>query len=209
MKGEFKAMEFTENHNTDKTQIILEQYKLYMEMLDRSTKRRMDTNALFISIHTVMVTIVSLFNRGNPWALLAVAAAGIAFSILWRALLIHYNTINRVKWDVLYDMEQFLPYKPFYAEYYEKLKRTDKKTWRSGNNIPAEENPQAYYAISRQEKALPWFFGFLYAIIGIVAVYMIAKGGANANLAAAIAEVNEAIAKVNDTLAKVGASAIG
>lgn len=202
-------MEFTENHDADKTQIILEQYKLYMEMLDRSTKRRMDTNALFISIHTVMVTIVSLFNRGNPWALLAVAAAGIAFSILWRALLIHYNTINRVKWDVLYDMEQFLPYKPFYAEYYEKLKRIDKKTWRSGNNIPPEENPQAYYAISRQEKALPWFFGFLYAIIGIVALYMIAKGGANANLAAAIAEVNEAIAKVNDTLAKVGASAIG
>ena len=202
-------MEFTENHGTDKTKILMEQYKLYMEMLDRSTKRRMDTNTLFISIHTAMVTIVSLFNRGNPWALLAVAAAGIAFSVLWRALLTHYNTINGVKWDVLYDMEQFLPYKPFYAEYYEKLKRTDKKTWRSGNNIPPEEHPHAYYAISKQEKALPWFFGFLYAIIGIVALYMIAKGGPNPSLTAAIAEVNKSIAELNDVLAKLGASGIG
>ena len=194
--------------NEDKGAFV-EQYKLYVEMLEHSTKRRMDTNALFITIHTAMVTIVSLFNKGEWVPLLAVAVAGFAFSLLWRKLLAQYNAINSVKWDVVYDMEQLLPYKPFYSEWYEKLKKPDKKTWRTGNNI-SETEAAPYISISKLERdILPRVFMGIYIAIGLYGAWAFFNGGANANLATAISDVNDAIAKVNETLAKAGASGIG
>ncbi|MBQ6985877.1 MAG: hypothetical protein IJR48_06410 [Oscillibacter sp.] len=188
----------------DDTKTFFSQYKLYVEMLEASTKRRMDTNALFISIHTAMVTVVSLFNKGNGW-LVVVGIVGIAFSWVWRSLLINYNNSNALKWDVVYDMEQFLPYKPFYAEYYDKRLKHDTEVWREGNYRSSEKRP--YQAVSRLEQNLPVVFIVIY--IGIAAyggycLYRTIRYGANTtDLAEAVAKVQEAVSKLEATLADV------
>ena len=195
---------------SDDKKTFLEQYKLYVEMLEHSTQRRMDTNTLFISIHTAMVTTVSLFNKGNGLALLAVGTVGIAFSLLWRALLINYNNINALKWGVVYDMEQFLPYKPFYGEYYDKLGNHDKEVWREGNYRSSEK--RQYKAISRLEKALPWVFLVIYIVIaayGGCCVYRTIKGNVNTtDLAEAVANLQEAVSSLEAALAEITRSCL-
>ncbi len=188
---------------------FFEQYKLYVEMLEASTKRRMDTNALFISIHTAMVTMVSLFSKDNWVAPFVVAAAGIAFSVLWGALLINYNNINALKWDVVYDMEQFLPYKPFYAEYYDKRLKHDTEVWREGNYRSEEKRP--YKAVSRLEKALPVVFIVIYIIIaayGGYCLYCTIRGGNTADLAETVAKLQEAVSDLEAALADISRSTL-
>lgn len=190
----------------DKTAFI-EQYKLYVEMLEGSNKRRMDTNALFISINAFMVTFHSLFNKGNALSTLLVCAAGIAFSVVWFALLKNYNVINGAKWDVLYDMEQSMPYKPFYSEWYEKLGYPDDKPWRKGNNLPStQSSPKRYSSISILESNLPWGFVALYVVMGL---YYLMNGSEAVGLIPAIAEVNDSIASLNNTLAEMIRAGIG
>ncbi len=193
---------------SEKQNAFLEEYKLYVKMLEHSTKRRMDTNALFISIHTAMVTVVSLFNKGDGLPLLAVAIAGIAFSWLWRELLINYNTINGLKWDVVYDMEQFLPYKPFYGEWYDKLSKHDTEVWREGNYH--SEGNKKYKSISKLERdILPVVFILIYIAIGGYGLYFLISGGGNtANLAETVAKLQEAVSDLETTLAEITRSSL-
>ncbi|MBQ7682419.1 MAG: hypothetical protein IJT31_09470 [Oscillibacter sp.] len=191
----------------DDTKTFFSQYKLYVEMLEASTKRRMDTNALFISINTVMVTIISLFGKENELALIVVGIVGIFFSWVWLEILINYNNINALKWDVVYDMEQFLPYKPFYAEYYDKKLKHDTEVWREGNYRSEDKRP--YKAVSRLEKRLPLIFIGVYAfIVGYGAYRWISGGGHTADLAETVAKLQEAVSDLETALADVTRSSL-
>ena len=45
--------------NEDKV-LLLEQYKLYVEMTDRISQRRMNANTFFISVNTLLLTIITI-----------------------------------------------------------------------------------------------------------------------------------------------------
>ena len=210
-------MKFDENYEPDKNRLFLEQYKLYMEMLDRSTKRRMETNTLFISINALIITITSLFNKGDVWVWFLVCLTGYLFSCVWYILLCNYKIVNNVKWDVLYEMEKHLPSNPFETEW-NKMKPDN---WQEKSNPGFIEriskigelltaffhDDQEYKFISILERHLPVVFALIY--IALFIVKCINGNSIPSDLTAAVAEVNDAIAKVNDTLAKVGVSGIG
>ena len=52
---------------------ILEIYKLYVDMADRVSQRRANTNAFFISVNTFLVAMVTLF--GSNWPVFILTAA--------------------------------------------------------------------------------------------------------------------------------------
>ena len=180
--------------------VLLEQYKLYVKMLESSNKHRMDTNALFISINAVMVTFSSFFNKGNPQAPILVAISGILFSIAWIILLVRHNKVNQARWDVIYEIEHYLPFNPFERE------------WKDSDKLGQAENSQSgqgkkkfYFPISLTEALLP--VGFM-----VIYVYIIQTGGfasGVANLSDVVAELQDAVSKLTAALAEITRAGIG
>lgn len=219
-KNKKTEMQFDSNYGECTYKLVVEQYKLYMEMLDRSTRRRMDTNTLFISINALMVTITSLFNKGNTLAMCLVCLTGYLFSCIWYVLLCNYNIVNRAKWDVINELEHHLPCNPFETEYpimkaQNPLPTVPEKKGKISELI--RELPKLlfcffrdekeYRAISKIERYLPGVFACIYLIIFVVTLVNASSG--SANLTTAVAEVNEAVAGVNAALAGIANAGIG
>ena len=183
-------MSFHDRYDFNDNRCLIEQYKIYLEMLEGSTRRRMDTNTFFITTNALIVTLTSLFNKGNALALCLICATGIAFSWIWCVLLRNYNVVNQAKWDVVNEMEEHLQCNPFQSEY------------------PKMIN-EKYHSISVLERRLPIVFALVYVAIGLYGAYLFIKGGPNLSVTAAIAEVNQALSELNAALAKAGASAVG
>lgn len=140
---------------------LLEQYKLYVEMADRVSQRRMDTNKFFISIHTFMITLMSLFSKGNTAVLMLAAVMGMLFSGAWYFLLKSYRQLNSGKFKVVHDMEAELPYNPYDAEW-DKLERG--------------KNKKLYWPLSHLEVVLPAIFLLLYLVFLIYLAYCVKNG---------------------------------
>src|SRR5215470_12970220 len=64
---------------------LLEQYKLYVEMADRVSQRRLTTNSYFLSINTAILAFVgyTLTNKQPTNYLWIIGLAGIVLSVLW------------------------------------------------------------------------------------------------------------------------------
>ncbi len=111
-------------------EILLEQYKLYIEMMDRTSSRRIDTSKFYFAIITGLfallpfvineTTMIPRSNSGIFVCLISVLV--ICLSVLWLINTISYRRINRAKFDVIEDMEDKLPYKCYSAEW-ERLKQ--------------------------------------------------------------------------------------
>jgi len=108
----------------DNSQLI-EQYRLFVETADRTSDRRASTNNFFLTIHTIFITgsgfllqAKDLHQSFKPLTTLFVAAT--LMCVLWWILIFSYKNINKVKFEIIHDMEKYLPFKPFTQEW-EKL----------------------------------------------------------------------------------------
>ena len=142
---------------------LMEQYKLYVEMADRISQRRMTTNTFFMSVNAFLVTLVTLFSDGNLLALIAVSLTGVIFSFAWYFLLENYKKLNSGKFKVVHDMEALLPYAPYDVEW-DKLGRGKDKN--------------LYWPLSHLERALPAVFGVLYVCFMAWLIYCLMTGTA-------------------------------
>ena len=133
---------------------LLEQYKLYVEMADRISQRRMTTNAFFIPVHAFLVTISAVFGENKedkPFlALLSLFAVGIFISVAWYCLLDSYRKLNTGKFKVVHEMEALLPFAPYDVEW-DKLGRG--------------ERPALYRPLSHLEVWLPIAFIIVYSVL--------------------------------------------
>lgn len=140
---------------------LLEQYKLYVEMADRVSQRRMDTNKFFISVHTFMITLISLFSQGNHLVLMLAALIGILFSGAWFFLLKSYRQLNSGKFKVVHEMEAKLPYAPYDVEW---------------DKLGQGKDRKLYWPLSHLEVILPVIFGMLYLAFLIYICYCVRNG---------------------------------
>ncbi|MFQ5709604.1 MAG: hypothetical protein ACE5HO_19280 [bacterium] len=97
-------------------EMILEQYKLYVEMADRISSRRAQTNKFYIGILSGILALLSvliekdlLTNHQAP-VFLAVSLLGIGLNILWYVNIRSYRQLNTGKFKVIHEMEQHLPF---------------------------------------------------------------------------------------------------
>ena len=62
-------MELINKDNKDISDALLEQYKLYVEMMDKVSERRGNANSFFITLHTVVLGIIGIngFNVEKYW----------------------------------------------------------------------------------------------------------------------------------------------
>lgn len=102
---------------------LIEQYKLYVEMADRVSTRRAQTNRFYISLLSGLLALLSLVVNRNVFGsvlnvvLVAVGILGIALCILWYVNLYTYRQLNSGKFQTIHEMEQHLPFPAYEREW--------------------------------------------------------------------------------------------
>ena len=111
--------------NDSKTPVdsaYLEQYKLYLELLDKISERRQTANSFFLSINTGLCAVVGyLFSKDTAPELRPlmwlIPVAGILLSYFWLRLVRSYRDLNSAKFTVVHLIEERLPLSPYKAEW--------------------------------------------------------------------------------------------
>lgn len=132
-----------EDYGEDYDSVVLEQWKICVEMANSNTEKRTNSNNIFITINAALLAVVS-FSMEYKSMLLSVV--GIAVCVVWIYSIESYKKLSSVKYHIVNEMEQRLPLKPFAYEW-SKLK-TEKK----------------YLGLTHIEKILPGLFILLYGI---------------------------------------------
>lgn len=137
---------------SDQSKIVLEQYKLYVEMTDRTSARRMIANSFFLAVQTAI--IAGVFTSGtiglgiDGYSRIGLAVCGIAIAILWLIILRSYRQLNSAKFRVIHDLEKMLPAAPF------------DKEWEL---LGQQRMASRYLALSRIEQCVPLCIAGLYS----------------------------------------------
>jgi len=130
-------------------EILLEQYKLAVEMADRISARREGANKIFLSANSIIFAFLA--TQGTFYEIHAfILIIGIIISFVWATIIQNYKNLNSVKYAVIHEMESKLPWQ-VYKDEWEKLKfGKDKKV---------------YAKLTVVEKKLPWVFVVFYAFL--------------------------------------------
>jgi hypothetical protein len=98
---------------------LLEQYKLYIEMMDRNTTRRNQTNSFYTSLLSGLLAIIAIATNKDvaqfqnikfqAIAFLAVSILGILLCVIWYINIQSYKQLNSSKFKVISELEKQLP----------------------------------------------------------------------------------------------------
>jgi hypothetical protein len=162
-RKEILAKLFNDNLPFEKGQereLILEQYILYVETMDKVSERRHSANSFFLSVNTLLVsalaTLISLTKQSNiqyGWLIIA-AMAGIFFCWTWYRLIRSYRQLNHAKFMIIHLIETRLPVRLFDAE------------WDALNH----GDGTIYKTFSSTEKLVPFVFIIVYAVMIFILV---------------------------------------
>ena len=123
---------------------ILEQWRVCVEMANDIGQRRLDSNNLFIAINTGILAVFTFASHFNDICLVFL---GIIVSIIWCYIIDSYKNLNEIKYQIVLELEKFLPATPFGYEWH-MVKELEK-----------------YNTFSKLEKFIPIvfiaFYGFL------------------------------------------------
>jgi len=133
---------------------LFEQYKLYVEMADRISARRMLANSFFVGLHNgLILAFVVLLKEGILRPSVTGYAPFVAVVLLcfvWWRTVYSYRQLNSGKFKVIYALEQRLPVAPYEAE------------WVA---LGSGQEPKLYRPLSQIENWVPLCFGLLYLLL--------------------------------------------
>ncbi|MGF1522668.1 MAG: hypothetical protein ACFBSF_10170 [Leptolyngbyaceae cyanobacterium] len=105
-------------------ELLLEQYKLYTEMTDRVSSRRIEANKFYTSLLTGLLALLSIVGTSGRFQRIIIfmaALSGIALSLVWMINIRSYKELNSLKFKVIHEMEESLPF-PAYSREWQILK---------------------------------------------------------------------------------------
>ncbi|ELR97402.1 hypothetical protein [Gloeocapsa sp. PCC 73106] len=145
--------------------LILEQYKLYVETMEKLVARRQTLhsimligNAFLMSVAGFFVTKVELPSRfPSGVGVMTVALAGILLSLTWQKLSKYYGLLNRRKFEVIHTLETRLPVSLFWAE------------WVA---LGKGKNKDKYQSMAQIEAMIPIIFIVCYAALILFALFL-------------------------------------
>lgn len=148
----------------DVSPLLLEQYKLYVEMADRVSARRVETNRFYISLLTALLALLSIVIERNILPtlqfaiLLIVALLGLVLCYVWIINIRSYRQLNSGKFKVIHEMEQQLPFACYDREWEILAKGADK---------------HKYTRLSRIEQYVPVLLAIPYLLLFIYSLYFL------------------------------------
>ena len=137
---------------------LLEQYKLYVEMADRVSQRRDQSNRFYAGLVSAIVALLVVMGRigvsESTWviALLFAGLLGASLSVIWFINLGSYRALNSAKFRVINGMESQLPYAGYSEEW---------------AYLRPPQGPARYFQLTRIERYVPLLTLTLF--LGIVA----------------------------------------
>lgn len=144
---------------------LLEQYKLYVEMSDRVSSRRVQTASLYTSVLSALLALLSitsnkeLFQGSQSFVLFTTASLGLCLCLAWAANINSYKQLNSLKFKVIHEMEDFLPF-PCYDREWKILKE--------------DKNRRRYFRLTAIEQyipmivAVPYLCLFIYSLLKLL-----------------------------------------
>lgn len=139
--------------------VLLEQYKLYVEMADRISARRGLTNTFFLTLNTAIFAAIGASWKGHltfpPWLLVFPLVALLVQCGAWFLLVRSYRQLNSAKYIVIGVLEERLPASPYWnAE------------WKA---LGEGKDKAKYWPISHLEQWVPVIFAATYLAAFIAA----------------------------------------
>lgn len=136
---------------------LFEQYKLYIESVEKTSDRRQHANNYFITINTALISLIGLSFQNKFFENLSgikfvLALVGIIICVIFSHLIRSYKQLNTGKFAVIHKIEENLPL-ALYKYEWEILGEGKDKT--------------KYYPFSHIELLIPWIFGLVYFVLGI------------------------------------------
>ncbi|WP_435796120.1 RipA family octameric membrane protein [Micromonospora arida] len=141
-------------------EVVLEQYKIYVEMADRVSARRGLANTFFLTLNTTAASICGWFNtslqdRPRP-ALALLLFVLLVQTTAWYVTLRSYRQLNSAKFRVVGALEERLPASPYW-----------RAEWKA---LDHGRNKRLYWPITRLEQWIPSAFAFAYVGLFVVAL---------------------------------------
>lgn len=153
--SEKESTSFKEKYGENYSQHYFDQYKIYIESIEKISDRRESANKYFFALNSGIIVsagfiVNSSLGEGlKILALLILAVLGIIFSGTFWFLINSYKQLNSGKLRILHKIEENLPIKMYADEWVELGQGNDMKK---------------YLPFSHIERVVPVIFGVLYLL---------------------------------------------
>jgi hypothetical protein len=154
--------------------VLLEQYKLALEMAVHMSNKRQDANNFYIGLVSSFGGLYALLEKApasftrSAWDNVLPILA-VCWCVAWWLTLRQYRRVNMAKWQVIYGLEAQLPGdKPFKLEgdLLELESRKGKKD-KSKKDQSKEEPSPGTFAFTRIEKTVPILVGLIFLLLAV------------------------------------------
>ena len=141
--------------------VLMEQYKLFVETSERLVARRQVVNTFFLSVNALALSALGLIAKEASQSpliaigIVAISAAAIVLCVAWKTLVGSYRQLNRGKFAVIDRLEERLPAALFRAE------------WAA---LGKGKNPEVYKPFTATEEVVSKIFIAIYALTALVTV---------------------------------------
>ncbi len=141
-------------------EILMEQYKLFVETSERLVARRQVVNTFFLSANALALSALGLIAREASQSplialgIIAIAVAALLLCVAWKTLVGSYRQLNRGKFAVIDRLEEKLPAALFRAE------------WAA---LGRGDDPKVYKPFTATEEVVSLIFMVVYALIALFA----------------------------------------
>lgn len=155
MSGLFAKNE--KDYGDDYKNHLFEQYKLYVEGIEKTSDRRQNANNYFITINTALISFIGLsfqikIFENTAWIKFVLAFVGIIICFIFWYLIRSYRQLNTGKFAVIHKIEENLPLALYKYEW---------------EILGEGKDKSKYYPFSHIELLIPWVFGIIYALLGL------------------------------------------
>ncbi|MCK5716628.1 MAG: hypothetical protein KAH77_03995, partial [Thiomargarita sp.] len=138
----------------------LEIYKLYVDLTDKLSVRRLSVNSFFLTLNSFIIGLLGYGKIATPQTITTpefywiISILGMIICIIWFRIIRSYKNILRARFLVIQGIEQELPLAPYAAEW--QFLQADK----------------AYRPLTHFEMWVPWIFFVLNIAISLKATFM-------------------------------------
>jgi hypothetical protein len=156
----FNESSFYELDKEKQAGILFEQYKLYVEMMDKVSERRSTANSFYLTANSLLVTALAGIlaverDIDRPIWLIVPAIAGVLLALNWYRIIQSYRNLNSHKFKIIHLLESRLPARLYDAEW-----------------VVAEQGKtDSYIPLSHIESWIPLIFMGLYVIVAAIALF--------------------------------------
>ena len=164
-RGNYKV--FNQDLESMDKNVLLEQYKVFLQTSEDLVTRRQNVNSFYISINSALVALFSMlfaFELSTQQRMvigILFSLVGIVLSVSWIKILVAYGNLNGSKMKIISSVEKQLPASLYDAE------------WEA---LSDKLNNKKYVSFTDSEKWIPKIFIAIYACVLIAMLLILLSG---------------------------------